>query len=1014
MENTSFVPKKFAVIGAGPVGSIVAAFLSKGGCEVTLCDVFLANLEPALDPGIVIEGTDRLRAKVAKITTRIEDLALDPPDVIVVAVKATALPAVASALKGLFDTEGKGPYVISWQNGIDTELVLAEQLGNRPVMRGVINFGCVPIKPGHVGIAFHHRPHHIQELDPASKDAAIAICRVFTECGLDTAHSEKIRDLVWRKAILNACMNPICGVTGKTMAEIIKDPILFHLVGALIKEGVSVARANEFSLGSDFYAYCINYIKTAGHHKPSMLQDIEAGRRTEVDFINGKIAEYGAQAEVPTPYNTMIRGLVKALESKDLGKLPGREGADIRARVDALLARMADEPQYPSQGSVLFVDLDRRQSIAKYLPREVFQTFLSNRGGNLYLFYNLLLDGREALDPQIPLIFGSGVLGTASTYSRGNLTSASADGRGILDSNCGDAFPAFLKAQGYDHLVLYGQASAWTLLDLSGGEVRFRDAAPYLGMNNDRFTMTLEKEYSCTDRQDLALARITRAGENLVLCSGIMGGPKAMYPRGGSGAKMGSLRVKGIMIRDGGVHRDQPATIEQKGLNASWIEALDAEHFAGYRAGMAGCEQCPISCSLHDRPCVEDSGKPASAAAPRKRGMEFISVAEFGEVLHVHDPQQALRFETILGDLGLDAGSTATAIAWAMELFEKGVISRQDTGGLDLTWGNPETIESLLFMTSKREGFGDVIAESSLAVERGRYPVEALQHRQSITGLLQSDPQDSRILEGFAIGFAEAARETGHLQLQPSLQAHGEISEVSEFKKALYSGFVPPDPSRYLGKVEGLPLDGGSCRFATRLLDSAPTAGFDAFSREIKALTGEDFSMQRLEETGRNITGIERLINSRLGLTDREDALPDRWFDEAVPEGPFAGERLDKDKFEALRGRYYALLGLNAAGAPSLEWHRGLANLTTGFSVRVTFPDGFAGVPEGALIVDQPVANVAELRAALQQRLTHAAKPLEDHSLIIAVGGTVIMGNEKSFPIKNGDEAAVMRVLGGA
>ena len=179
-----------------------------------------------------------------------------------------------------------------------------------------MNLGCIPLGPAHVRIAFHHRPHYIQELDPRSMDAAVGISEVFTACGLDTRHTDQIQHMVWRKAILNACMNPICAVTGKTMAEVINDPILYHLVDALIKEGVSVARANEFRLGSNFYPYCIHYIRNAGHHKPSMLQDIEAGRRTEVDYINGKIVEYGAQAGVPTPYNTMIRGLVKALEPK--------------------------------------------------------------------------------------------------------------------------------------------------------------------------------------------------------------------------------------------------------------------------------------------------------------------------------------------------------------------------------------------------------------------------------------------------------------------------------------------------------------------------------------------------------------------------------------------------------------------------------------------------------------------------------------------------------------------------
>jgi len=313
MGKSSYQPKRFAVVGAGPVGSIVAAFLAKGGCDVTLCDLVPSLLAPALDPGIRIEGTDTFQAQVARTTTSVDDLIGDSPDVVIVAVKATALPLIASTLEGL---AAEGRYVVSWQNGIDTERVLAKHLGPEFVLRAVVNLGCVPVGPAHVRIAFHHRPHFLQELDPRSTAAAVGIAGVFTACGLDTRHTGQIQHMVWRKAVLNACMNPICAVTGKTMAEVINDPILFHLVDVLIKEGVSVARANEFHLGSDYYPYCIDYIRNAGHHKPSMLQDIEAGRRTEVDYINGKIVEYGAQAGLPTPYNTMIRGLVKALEPK--------------------------------------------------------------------------------------------------------------------------------------------------------------------------------------------------------------------------------------------------------------------------------------------------------------------------------------------------------------------------------------------------------------------------------------------------------------------------------------------------------------------------------------------------------------------------------------------------------------------------------------------------------------------------------------------------------------------------
>ena len=312
LEST-YRPKRFAVIGAGPVGGIVAAFLAKGGYDVTLCDVVPALIEPALDRGIIIEGTDNLQARVTRITTHVDELLIDPPDVIIVTVKATAQPLIASALEG-FVAEGR--YVVAWQNGIDTELPLVDHLGAKSVMRAVVNFGCVPIGPAHFRIAFHNRPHYLQELDPQSRDAAIGICNVLTECGLDTHHTDGIANMVWRKTLLNACMNPLCAVTGRTMIELILDPILFNLVDGLIKEGVAVARANEFALGSGFYPYCINYIKGAGNHKPSMLQDIEAGRRTEIDYINGKIIEYGQQSGIPTPYNTMIRGLVKAFEPR--------------------------------------------------------------------------------------------------------------------------------------------------------------------------------------------------------------------------------------------------------------------------------------------------------------------------------------------------------------------------------------------------------------------------------------------------------------------------------------------------------------------------------------------------------------------------------------------------------------------------------------------------------------------------------------------------------------------------
>lgn len=312
-EKAEFRPKKFAVVGAGPVGCIVSAFLAKGGYEVTLCDVIPELLKPALKPGIKIEGAENLQQAVSKTTTNIDTLADDPPDVIFITVKANANALIASAIEGFYK---EGMYVVSWQNGIDTELVFADALGKAAAMRAVVNYGCGLAAPGHVRMPFHHPPHYLQELDPESKSAAQAIADVMTECGLPTEHTDQIISMVWRKGILNACMNPVCAVTGVTMAHAMNDPIVYQIVDALVKECVKVARANEVDLGLRFYPHAMEYMGNAGDHKPSMLMDIENKRRTEVDFINGKFIEYGEQAGIETPYNITLRALVKGRESQ--------------------------------------------------------------------------------------------------------------------------------------------------------------------------------------------------------------------------------------------------------------------------------------------------------------------------------------------------------------------------------------------------------------------------------------------------------------------------------------------------------------------------------------------------------------------------------------------------------------------------------------------------------------------------------------------------------------------------
>jgi len=317
-QTSEFKPTRLAVVGAGPVGCIVAAFLSRGGYDVILCDVVPTLLAPAVDPGIRLEGAENFQQKVAHTCASVDDLAAYDPEVIFITVKANALALIASAIEGFLK---EGRYVISWQNGIDTELELAKTLGRDRVMRAVVNYGCGLIAPGQVRVPFHHPPHFIQELNPAAKAVAVAIAGILSACGLGTEHTDQIVSMVWRKTVMNASMNPVCALTGLTISRAMNDPIVFQIVDALVKECIQVARANEISLGWDYYMHAMDYMRNAGDHKPSMLMDVEAGRRTEIDFINGKFMEYGRRAGMEAPFNRTMSAIVKGLESSiDLRK----------------------------------------------------------------------------------------------------------------------------------------------------------------------------------------------------------------------------------------------------------------------------------------------------------------------------------------------------------------------------------------------------------------------------------------------------------------------------------------------------------------------------------------------------------------------------------------------------------------------------------------------------------------------------------------------------------------------
>jgi aldehyde:ferredoxin oxidoreductase len=647
----------------------------------------------------------------------------------------------------------------------------------------------------------------------------------------------------------------------------------------------------------------------------------------------------------------------------------------IRERVARLVAELPQTPQYPTQGTTVFVDLERREVHRGYTPMPVVRSLLAGRGANMFYLHRLLDESLTPLHPDIPLIFGSGVLtGIVPSAARGNATSWSPESGVLLDSNAGDYFPSFIRMNGIDHLVLYGQASAWTLLHVKTGQVAFLDATPYVGLDNIDMRERIPADFGGTWARDLAMVNITRAGENLVLTSAIMGGPKACYARGGPGAKMGSLRLKAILVQ--GQTRDfetaQPykgynRTIAQKLLDTSvvkhalktmgtpflyrpsrmlgamgtknnqqttWTDRLDAEHITPFRSGMAGCFRCPVNCRPLNDLKTGTADKYGSGDGP-----EYVTLGKFGPNIGVDRVESVIRLNNICNDLGFDTASTGSAVAWAMELFQRGIITTAQTGGLDLTWGNAEAVEQLLFRAAAREGFGNVIADSTRAVEKGHYPREALQYRMAVKGLMQSDPHDARILKAFALGLAVATRGMDHLRNRVTLEINARINDDPAFKERLYGGPVSAAPNSYENKERAVRVcedtyavgdSVGMCRFTTKLFNSPSLPGLEEFANQIGNVTGLQFAEAELASIGHNIMGVERLINARLGIRREHDTLPDRWFDEPITVGQYAGERIDRREFDALLSRFYEISDLDDQGHPRGEWRTRLTETLGG------------------------------------------------------------------------------------
>jgi len=309
-------PRTIAIIGAGPVGGILAAHLCEAGHSVHLVDSWEEHIRQIDAHGLKISGNEEKTAHPSRLFTSVSDLDDPIPEFIFICTKACYLKNV---LDGMSDRlKHSSAVFISAQNGIDTEKVIVQNIGAGHVLRAVITFAGFPTGPGEIRETFFIPPSYIGWLNTEGEKPCREVAELVSAAGLTMEPTAEIQRYVWKKTILNTCTMAIAAVTGQNMQEQHDFAPTRLLIEDLLRESIRVAAAYGFDYGPGFFESVMEFNKKAGPHRPSMLVDLENGRKTENEFLIRRVAEYAEKKGIRAPAHRTMAILIDALEKRGL------------------------------------------------------------------------------------------------------------------------------------------------------------------------------------------------------------------------------------------------------------------------------------------------------------------------------------------------------------------------------------------------------------------------------------------------------------------------------------------------------------------------------------------------------------------------------------------------------------------------------------------------------------------------------------------------------------------------
>ncbi len=587
-------------------------------------------------------------------------------------------------------------------------------------------------------------------------------------------------------------------------------------------------------------------------------------------------------------------------------------------------------------GKFLTVDLDSGTCGSLPLSDDLAEKYLGGRGFVAKLLYDRLPRGTDPLGPQNVIVFATGpatgtMIPTASRIAIGvksPLTGA------ISASYMGGHFGPELKYAGWDGIIISGVSAKPVTLVVDDGEARLVDAGHLWGQDTVETQRLLQKELG----DDFRTGAIGPAGENCVLYATFMHVQHAAG-RGGPGAVFGSKKLKAVAVRgSGGVSVGMPTgeyiaackelhdiimenpvrpafrwagttgmlpvVNEAVGLpyrnhqddKAPDVGPIHNDEIAKYVQRYEACSGCNVICGSVVE--FERQGRKY-----RSERIEHESVWALGPNCGTVDLPAIMEANFVCDHLGLDTMSAGSAIAWAMEMTERGLLTREDTDGLDFSFGNADVLREAVLKISAREGFGDLLALGSRGAARKLGKGE--EYAMQVKGLDMS-AYAPRAFTGMGISFATTARGADHNKA---------FTVAAEFLGVL------GDYDRY--SLEGKAHLVKTMQDSTAIIDSLIMCMFtvdlgisvELYARCASLPTGMDITAADVYTIGERINTLERLFNIEEGFTRADDALPARFAAEAAPSDP--GEHT-LDVADVL-DEYYSERQWDAAGKPRPE-----------------------------------------------------------------------------------------------